>query len=506
MNESLPRFWSKLQSIQAVGNEAAGYNAWPCYDTVTESMDECHPPFWVSPEGNDAIVKLQDMCHQTVNRLMLDEDISEYVTRDSFGDDHLDVYVYTKGGIDASGLHPEMKQEGANIGGTILGSWFTILQVVGKVNGSSTTYFDNPLCKSSLGSRPLRLNYSKEDKTAVQAEIERLKSEIKELEPLKWSNRVTFHFDVRISMVDQKDVTYWVDETYMAKCPLCKKVHGEWDCDDCIVVDEKSLETINHLAASILHFGINCTKHLINLGYRQDIKTYNIRAHLKPQSDARKLLIQEQYLSGKGLMIDFVKQGMGTTHDGNTARRIFEDPAFAEEVLGTPADLVEDLNDYWTLFKASFPVCPDKVQAFGLRIRDKYKRYFPWGHMPSHLHKLLVHGHLYIRALPSDTLVIGQYSEENLEAAHKTLRRVERENSRQFSRKMRLTDVMKRMLDLSDMVILAPNLAKHRRDGEDRKPYTAQVLSMAKTPVAPVAPMAPAAPAAQAAPVPMETD
>ena len=452
-------------------------------------MDECHPQFWVSPSGDDAIVSLKDMCYQTVNRLMLDEDISEYITRDSFSVDHLDVIVYVKEGVDASGLHAQMKQQGANIGTTILGSWFTILQMKGKDN--SEPYFDNPLCKSALGSRPLRLHYCKETKEAVQAEIQRIKSEIEELEPLKWSNRVTFHFNNKISAVDQKDVTFWVEQTDMAKCPVCGKGVGDWD-HDCTPT-EKGMETIKHLAASTLHFGINCTKHLINLGYRQDIEVYTIRAHLKPQTDARKLQIQEQYLQAKGLYIDFVKPGMGTTHDGNTARRIFDDPAFAEDVLAVPRDLVQDLSDYWTVFKASFPVCPDKVKDFGLRIRDKYKRYFKWGQMPSHLHKLLVHGHLYIRELPSDTLVIGQYTEESLEAAHKNLRRIEAGMSRQFSPHMRLTDIMKRLLAMSDMVILAPKMAKHHRAGADLKGYTDQVKFMAKDPIVP-------------APVPMETD
>ena len=37
----------------------------------------------VSPEGDDAIVFLQDMCENTVNGTLLDEDIAELITADA---------------------------------------------------------------------------------------------------------------------------------------------------------------------------------------------------------------------------------------------------------------------------------------------------------------------------------------------------------------------------------------------------------------------------------------
>lgn len=61
----------------------------------------------------------------------------------------------------------------------------------------------------------------------------------------------------------------------------------------------------------------------------ETLKEYN-----KQKIEQRKRDIQEWFSAETGLKIQQVKQGMGTTTDGNTARRFFENPTITAEICG----------------------------------------------------------------------------------------------------------------------------------------------------------------------------
>ena len=50
--------------------------------------------------------------------------------------------------------------------------------------------------------------------------------------------------------------------------------------------------------------------------------------------EAKKREVQERFKRQTGLLIDIVKQGHGTTNDGNTARRFFADSATSASITG----------------------------------------------------------------------------------------------------------------------------------------------------------------------------
>ena len=449
----------------------------------------------VSPEGDDAIVFLQDMCENTLNGTLLDEDIAELITADAleyygkYQEPKKYVCIF-KIGLDSSSLHPMMKQEGDLVGNDShsFGSWCTILQIVAKVNGKLKPFFHNHLANASSSCRPLRLVNCKETPQSSRAEIDRLKNEIANLKSLRWSNVVEFEFEPYLSMGDQAIVNSWVHNNCTSHCPNCLTGQADWGEDGLKDNPISALcqEPIDNLAFSPLHLGVNTWRHVVNLAYRWELGMYVVRTEFKHLKEAKKLQVQEAYARDKGLLIDIVKQGFGSTMDGNTARRGLADPEYCERTTGVPAELVEAFRDVWIMFKATFRLCPDKVQQECAKILARYKELCPWGHLPPTIHKALVHGHLYLRKVP-ETLTLGHFSEEPLEASHKTLRHIEHCNARQFSREMKLLDVMKRLLDLSHPVILAKRTAKHHRsDLQDRPAYPARILALAETPQPPV--------------------
>ena len=171
--------------------------------------------------------------------------------------------------------------------------------------------------------------------------------------------------------------------------------------------------------------------------------------------------------------------------DGNTARRGLDDPEYAEMALGMPAELVENFRDLWIMFRCTVRLDPDLVQKECAKILAKYKELCPWGQLPPTTHKALVHGHEFLRKVPK-SLSLGHFSEEPLEASHKTLRHIELCNARQFSRENRLEDVMKRLLDISYPVVLAKRMQKHHRSQKDLPDYPDRIKELFETPEPPV--------------------
>lgn len=50
--------------------------------------------------------------------------------------------------------------------------------------------------------------------------------------------------------------------------------------------------------------------------------------------ETRKKSIQDKFRDKLGLIVDSIKPGYGTTNDGNTARRFFNNPQISAEITG----------------------------------------------------------------------------------------------------------------------------------------------------------------------------
>ena len=256
------------------------------------------------------MVFLQDMFENTVNGTLLDEEVAEYITAVS-----LEYYgkhrkpkklvCIAKLGLDGSSLHPMMKQYGEMVGkdSNSFGSWFTILQIVDEDTG--LPFFHNHLANAASSCRPLRLRNIKETPATTRAEIDRLKEEIANLKPLKWSNVVKIEFKAFISMCDQAVVNAWVHNANPKADPICMKGHADWGKDGLKnnPIPPLSQEVIDNLAISPLHLGVNSWKHVVNLGYRWELQMYTVTAAFKHLKEAKKMKVQELYAKDKGLLI-----------------------------------------------------------------------------------------------------------------------------------------------------------------------------------------------------------
>jgi hypothetical protein len=72
------------------------------------------------------------------------------------------------------------------------------------------------------------------------------------------------------------------------------------------------------------------------------------------------------------LLVDGIRQGSGTTNDGNTARRFFEDPKLSAEITGLDAEL---LRRFAVILQALSSGWKIDVAKYDTYARDTNSRY-----------------------------------------------------------------------------------------------------------------------------------
>lgn len=107
---------------------------------------------------------------------------------------------------------------------------------------------------------------------------------------------------------------------------------------------------------STLHAWIRCFKNI--LAYRLDIKKWQIRGKNEERLGFVnvKASIREKLRLEMGLLVDIPKLGCGTTNDGNTASRFFQQPSLASAITGIDEELIYRFNVILTTIFCGFPI------------------------------------------------------------------------------------------------------------------------------------------------------
>lgn len=178
------------------------------------------------------------------------------------------------------------------------------------------------------------------------------------------------------------------------------------------------------------------------------------------------------------LSVDIPKPGYGTTNDGNTASRFFEQHSLASSATGIEEELIVRLKTILQCISSGYAV---NYKAFSNYARDTAQKYvdlYPWYPMPSSLHKLLIHG---AEIIKSCSIPIGVMSEEALEARNKDLRKYREHNTRKTSRKDTMQDLIHSLLFSSDPVI--SSISKdNRRIFKNTESLSRDVLNLLSEP------------------------
>lgn len=93
-----------------------------------------------------------------------------------------------------------------------------------------------------------------------------------------------------------------------------------------------------------------------------------------------------------GLKVDVVKQGMGTTNDGNVSRRFFENPEITADITGVNVDLIHRFKIILNTINSSQNIDVGKFHTYCMDTAKLYVQLYDWYYMPITVHKVLIHG------------------------------------------------------------------------------------------------------------------
>lgn len=163
-----------------------------------------------------------------------------------------------------------------------------------------------------------------------------------------------------------------------------------------------------------------------------------------------KARIQKEFRDRIGLIVDQPKPGYGSTNDGNTARRFFENTEVSSEITKIDVELITKMHMLMIAVSSGHEIEVEKFRKFALSTARLFVQKYPWYYMPPTLHKYFIHGpEIVSHAL----LPIGQLSEEAQEARNKDFKRFREDFARKCSRQKANEDIFNRFLITSDPLI-----------------------------------------------------
>jgi hypothetical protein len=408
-----------------------------------------------------AKVKLQDLVNKTMESLSscinLNEDTS--------------ATLVCKWGFDGSGNHSEYKQRFSDVKSTDQYLFLTALVPIKLIDiETGNDLWCNKYPGSTVFCRPIEFTFNKECPELVKEQEEKIRHEIDDL--LSYESKVanfklTTNFQFHFTMVDGSVCNILSETNATTNCFICGAKPTEMN-----KLSEKTPnDNYYRFGLSSLHSWIRCFECLLHIAYRLPFKTWQVRnPEHKEIYKKEKERIQYEFKSKLGLIVDKPKQSFGSSNDGNTARRFFNNPTLTAEITGLDETLVKKFGTILKVISSTKQINKTRFKELLNETRDLYLNLYRWYYMPSSVHKLLIHGAEIIEYFP---IPIGQMTEEAIEATHKVFRKTRLDHTRKTSRTNTCMDLMKRMLLMSDPKIASERNfeRRHRKKDKDVDQY-----------------------------------
>ncbi|KAJ8685239.1 hypothetical protein QAD02_021032 [Eretmocerus hayati] len=288
----------------------------------------------------------------------------------------------------------------------------------------------NPTPNSTSYCRPVQFEFQKETTEYTMSQYEHYEDKIRQLEPftseaLGPESKITYN--LKCTMMDGKTCSALTEQRSSCSCNVCfasPKDMNHLEFVKGLPVNRNSLQFGLHP----LHCRIRFMEFLLHLAYNMDFKEFYATTELtKIIKAARKLVIQKELYNETGLSVDIVKNGSGTTNDGNTSRRFFEFPDKIAKILQIDESIIRRFRTLLEILNCQEIIDSNKMRDFGYKLADDIIAEYGWYTLPPSIHKALIHGWEIVESLE---LSSGALSEEPLECNNKILKRA-RLDSRQ---------------------------------------------------------------------------
>ncbi|XP_072156043.1 uncharacterized protein [Bemisia tabaci] len=105
-----------------------------------------------------------------------------------------------------------------------------------------------------------------------------------------------------------------------------------------------------------------------------------------------KIAIQNQFRERLDISADVVKQGYGTTNDGNCARKFFENPTITSGMTGVSEEIIGRFKIILRVLASSLEIDVMKYKVYTKETAEILVKSYKWCSMTPKMHKLLIHG------------------------------------------------------------------------------------------------------------------
>lgn len=437
-----------------------GVNVLPSYDALQERKKNIIPA-GIQISDRKAIVGISPLLENTASRIVsiLSADQLEKINSSK-------LQLVCKWGCDGSSLLSEYKQfsesEISDYKSILMASMVPLrLRKYADKDSASTSFEDiwiNPSPGSKSFCRPISFEYTKETKIATQQLVHTIESEIKLLQPISIEvENYSFNisFDMKLTMIDGKVCNSLTETSSNWNCSICGEKKTQFAN---ISKNTKINEDVLKFGISPLHARIRFLEHFLHIAYdlkyrsitENVYKSVNKNEELKIMRAREKQRIQEEFKQQTGLNIDKPLVGYGSTNDGNTARRFFNNFETTSEITGLDKELLRQVNIILIAINSKHKINTDKFGDYCAEVSRKLLTLYPWKDMTPTVHKVLCHGKI---IMENSILPLGELTEEPQESRNRDFKHVHQFGSRKCSRQSQNEDIFQTLILSSDPVL-----------------------------------------------------
>ncbi|CAH0562943.1 unnamed protein product [Brassicogethes aeneus] len=453
----------KYEILRSVVN-AMHPDCFPSYRSLLTTKNK-YLPAHISVTETSAEVDLQELLEKTTISILNISNLSKCQTSD--------LKLICKWGFDGSSGHSLYKQKFASPSATDEYMFLTAMVPIQLIDRSKNIISCNFKTSSTFYCRPIKFTFIKECAEIIRQEEKNVVQSINALKTYEISvgdANFKVSFEMLFTMFDGSVANILSQTNSSAKCIICGATPKEMNLDT-VLTKYPKVENYR-FGISTLHCWIRFFECLLHIAYRLPIKTWQVKGEPnKAIFKNTKKSIQEGFKSKLHLIVDKPKPGCGSTNDGNTARKFFQNPQLSAEITGISKDLIIKFHTIIRVLVSGFKINVEKLKPLLNETRSLYLSLYNWYYMPSSVHKVLVHG---CEIIDFFEFPIGQLSEDALEARHKEFRKIRLHNSRKTSRTDTNYDIIRNLIMSSDPELASLRQIKSlekRSDYSDIKEY-----------------------------------
>lgn len=380
-----------------------GSDIFPPYYVVLDAKKKCYPEN-VQVTESCGQIGLQELLDHTVTRILkskLQNEVAEFPN---------ELQMLSKWGCDGSSGHSEYQQKftDPNTSDKFMFLTSFVPLALTERSNMSMMLWKNTEPSSTRFCRPLKFEFIKETADVINAEVNRVNAEIGNLQNTVvevHNKKFTVSHSLSLTMIDGKVASSITGTSTMAVCFICGAKPTEMNDIDALILRNTSDESLK-FGISPLHARIKFMECILHIAYRLTFRKWRITKDVKLEMEANKAAIQDNLKQILGINVDVVKQGMGSTNDGNMSRRFFENPALTSDATGVNEELVHRFKIILTTINCRKSIDTDKFYRYCLDTAKLYVDLYGWYYMPITVHKVLIHGS---KIISEAILPIGEF-------------------------------------------------------------------------------------------------